>query len=119
MSKDNKYCFTDGVGTISRELMVKVHKTITKENPKDTDLFAAIQIRFLGAKGMLTMDDTLSGEVLIIRDSMKKFEDNTKGNAVHTLYILGCSQPKNAYADRQILILLMNIGLSYSILKGY
>lgn len=65
--------------------MIKVHKTITKENPTDNDLFAAIQIRFLGAKGMLTRDDTLSGEILIIRDSMLKFEDNTKDNATHTL----------------------------------
>lgn len=96
MSKDNKYCFTDGVGKISRELMIKVHKTITKEIPNDNDLFAAIQIRLLGAKGMLTRDDTLSGDRIVIRDSMLKFSDNTKDNAMHTLYILGCSQPKNA-----------------------
>lgn len=99
--------------------MRKVHKTVTKENPKDSEMFAAIQVRFLGAKGMLTRDDELEGEVIVIRDSMLKFVDNTKDDSTHMLYILGCSQPKNAYADRQILILLQNMGLSESILKGY
>lgn len=96
MTTDGKYCYTDGVGKISLDLMRKVHKTVTKENPKDSEMFAAIQVRFLGAKGMLTRDDELEGEVIVIRDSMLKFVDNTKDDSTHMLYILGCSQPKNA-----------------------
>ena len=79
-------------------------------------MLAAIQIRFLGAKGMLTRDDSLEGEVVVVRDSMKKFEDFTNTNVTHVLYVLRCSGPKNAYTDRQIVSLLLNLGLNSDVL---
>lgn len=67
----NGYDFADGVGTISRELLRKVWRVYgTKRLLKPT----ALQIRFQGAKGMVSLDSRLAGQQLCLRSNTKKFE---------------------------------------------
>ena len=58
-SRDGERVFSDGVGTISRELL---RATLEKMPPKSRTA-TCLQIRWGGAKGMLSLDETLEGSV--------------------------------------------------------
>ncbi|KAF2963850.1 hypothetical protein GQX73_g9725 [Xylaria multiplex] len=75
-SKDGSRVFSDGVGTISRELLEAIHDKTTRKSGAAT----CVQIRWAGAKGMLSLDDTLKGCVMRVRESMLKFESPDKQN---------------------------------------
>ncbi|GAW26480.1 putative RNA-dependent RNA polymerase [Rosellinia necatrix] len=70
-SADGSRMFSDGVGTMSKDLLTAIHDTM----PKSSTATCA-QIRWAGAKGMLSLDDTLEGSVMRVRDSMTKFQSN-------------------------------------------
>ncbi|KAI0537726.1 RNA dependent RNA polymerase-domain-containing protein [Xylaria digitata] len=75
-SQDGSRIFSDGVGTISRELLEAIHDKTTRKSGTAT----CVQIRWAGAKGMLSLDDTLEGCVMRVRESMLKFESPDKQN---------------------------------------
>ena len=63
----NGYDFSDGVGTISEGLLLKVWTTYgARRLIKPT----ALQIRFKGCKGMVSLDRRLPGEVIMLRENM-------------------------------------------------
>jgi hypothetical protein len=63
----NGYDFSDGVGTISQDLLRRVWRVYgTRRTLKPT----ALQIRFKGYKGMVSLDSRLRGEKLMLRDNM-------------------------------------------------
>ena len=68
---NEKYTFSDGVGTFSPmlwSLMPKQGKNSPYSNP------TLYQIRFGGAKGMISLDSRLKGYQLCLRPSMIKYE---------------------------------------------
>ncbi|KAF2086223.1 RNA-directed RNA polymerase [Saccharata proteae CBS 121410] len=66
----NGRTFSDGVGTISLRLLKRVwHEYALSQKLKPT----CLQIRFGGAKGMVSLDTRLKDEKLILRRSMVKF----------------------------------------------
>ncbi|KAL8337689.1 hypothetical protein RB598_006535 [Gaeumannomyces tritici] len=69
-SADGRRCFSDGVGSVSEEMMriIWAHVPMKKNAP------TCFQIRHAGCKGMLALDTTLSGKIIYFRDSMKKFD---------------------------------------------
>ncbi|KAI0513140.1 RNA dependent RNA polymerase-domain-containing protein [Xylaria bambusicola] len=69
-SKNGNRVFSDGVGTISRELLEAIREYL----PQKSQTATCLQIRWAGAKGMLSLDDTLKGNVMCVRESMLKFE---------------------------------------------
>ncbi|KAI1424802.1 RNA dependent RNA polymerase-domain-containing protein [Xylaria sp. FL1777] len=75
-SLDGSRVFSDGVGTISRELWEEIAEVV----PQKWGTATCIQIRWAGAKGMLSLDDTLEGSVMRVRDSMLKFESQDTQN---------------------------------------
>ncbi|KAI8634474.1 RdRP-domain-containing protein [Xylariaceae sp. FL1651] len=75
-SKDGSRVFSDGVGTISRELMEAIQDSM----PQRSSTATCFQIRWAGAKGMLGLDDTLKGMVMRVRSSMIKFESDDTQN---------------------------------------
>ncbi|KAI0598678.1 rna-dependent rna polymerase [Biscogniauxia sp. FL1348] len=76
-STDKTRIFSDGVGTISRELMYAIHDGL----PPKWRSATCFQIRWAGAKGMLSLDDRLKGLQMCIRqETMVKFESNDKQN---------------------------------------
>lgn len=66
--------FSDGVGTLSLEVVHQIWNILPQKKAAPT----AFQVRFRGWKGMLALDSTLSGAVVRIRPSMKKFDSNDK-----------------------------------------
>ncbi|KAI2622616.1 RdRP-domain-containing protein [Xylaria nigripes] len=75
-SKDGSRVFSDGVGTISRELVEAIQGNMAQRSKTAT----CFQIRWAGAKGMVSLDDTLKGNVMRVRDSMTKFSSNDDQN---------------------------------------
>ncbi|KAI1108683.1 RNA dependent RNA polymerase-domain-containing protein [Nemania sp. NC0429] len=69
-SADGTRVFSDGVGTISRDLLEEIHARM----PQKSSTATCLQIRWAGAKGMLSLDDTLEGITMCVRDSMTKFK---------------------------------------------
>jgi len=61
------YDSSDGVGTISLKLLEKVWRVYGKDRMvKPT----AVQIRFKGFKGMVSLDSRLEGHRLMLRENM-------------------------------------------------
>lgn len=74
--QNKDYNFTDGCGLISMLLAKRLVKQtkITFRNTRYTP--AVFQIRYRGYKGVLTVEPSLHGEILVqFRDSMRKFKD--------------------------------------------
>lgn len=69
-SPDGSRVFSDGVGTIS----VDVVKSIWRYIPVKKSAPTSFQFRMGGSKGMLSADSRLPGSVIKIRPSMRKFE---------------------------------------------
>lgn len=110
-SKD--YLFSDGVGLMSSELASKVAEKL-RLTRRDT-IPSAFQVRFGGAKGMLTVWDEAFPKVanvkpgkieVILRGSMKKFESNHKA-----LEIVGYSKRLPLFLNRQIISILSGLGV--------
>ena len=68
---NEKYTFSDGVGTFSPMLWSLMPKQSENSPYSDPTLY---QIRFGGAKGMISLDTRLKGYQLCLRPSMIKYE---------------------------------------------
>lgn len=117
-SKD--YMFSDGVGLMSSELARKVAEKL-RLTARDV-IPSAFQVRFGGAKGMLTVWDAAFPKVanvkpgtveVILRGSMKKFECNHKA-----LEIVGYSKRLPLFLNRQIICLLSGLGVPDEIFES-
>lgn len=103
-----QYMFSDGVGLMSSDLARYVaHKLRIHRSKK---LPSAFQVRFGGAKGMLTVwDDMLprNGPIKVaLRPSMKKFDCQHKA-----LEIVGYAKRLPLFLNRQIIMLLSGMGV--------
>lgn len=100
--KRNGFTFSDGVGKISTELAEKVAIQMDlKVVP------SAFQFRLGGAKGVLTVDNTLKGDVKVqLRESQIKFESKHL-----TLEVIRTSTYIHGYLNRQIITLLSSLGI--------
>ncbi|KAI7952326.1 hypothetical protein MJO29_007957 [Puccinia striiformis f. sp. tritici] len=105
----NGSCFTDGVGTISKELIDQVHRVLNRgRSSTRTNKSTCYQIRLGGFKGMLSLDPTLSGKVVKMRPSMDKFDAPDS----LTLDIAGTfTRPLVAYLNRPLIKLLEDLGI--------
>ena len=97
--------FSDGVGTISRDLMEEIQLILPqKRNPP-----TCLQIRWAGAKGMLAQDDNSPSMTIRIRPSMNKFESKDKQN----LEICDmANKPIPLVLNRQMIKILEDMGCS-------
>ncbi|KAI1329291.1 RdRP-domain-containing protein [Xylariaceae sp. FL0255] len=106
-SKDGSRIFSDGVGTISRDLMEAIRDVL----PQHSNNATCFQIRWAGAKGMLSLDETLNGTVMRIRPSMNKFESDDAQN----LEICDqASKPIPLVLNRQMIKILEDMKVSDS-----
>ncbi|CRG88837.1 hypothetical protein PISL3812_05872 [Talaromyces islandicus] len=67
----NGRVFSDGCGTISQEILRRIYRDYPRQAGVRPTVF---QIRFSGAKGMLSLDSSLEGQKVFLRNSMIKFE---------------------------------------------
>ncbi|KMP02248.1 hypothetical protein CIRG_10071 [Coccidioides immitis RMSCC 2394] len=103
--KRNGRVFSDGVGTFSLRLLYKIWSEYAlREKVKPT----VFQIRFAGAKGMVSLDTRLKGEQLRLRESMVKF------SARRAFNIEVCGSGIRAlpfYLNAQIIKILEDLGV--------
>ncbi|CAK7233787.1 hypothetical protein SCUCBS95973_008714 [Sporothrix curviconia] len=101
---DNTRVFSDGVGTISLEAA----QCIWKQLPRGKKQPTCFQIRYAGAKGMLSLDTRLEGRQICLRPSMIKFESSENTN----LEICDMAvQPIPLYLNRQLIKILEDMGV--------
>uniref|UniRef100_A0A093V0X3 RNA-dependent RNA polymerase n=1 Tax=Talaromyces marneffei PM1 TaxID=1077442 RepID=A0A093V0X3_TALMA len=84
----NGRVFSDGCGTISKEILWRIYRDYPRNAAVRPTVF---QVRISGAKGMLSLDPTLKGPTICLRDSMIKFraeaDNNIEicGSGIHSL----------------------------------
>lgn len=108
-----KWCFTDGVGTISPELIRAIWKELRarRRRTRNTPPYPrAVQIRFMGSKGMLSVDYNLSGRAICLRPSMIKFEaPNSRNIEIARAF----DKPGPFYLNRPLIMILEDLGVQY------
>ncbi|GAD91500.1 RNA-dependent RNA polymerase, putative [Paecilomyces variotii No. 5] len=101
----NGRVFSDGCGTISKGILWKIRRNYALRARVKPTVF---QVRFSGAKGMLSLDASIQGDEVRLRQSMIKFQ------AVHDWNIEICGAGINAlpfYLNAQIIKLLEDLGV--------
>ncbi|KAK3617197.1 hypothetical protein LTR56_025453 [Elasticomyces elasticus] len=98
--------FSDGCGTISRLLLNDVFRVYgSRQQVKPT----VLQIRFQGAKGVVSLDSRLQGRQLLLRSNMEKFG----GSPDQVLEICGASfRPLPMVLNRQFIAILTDLGVT-------
>ena len=101
----NGFCFSDGCGKISEAQVQAIQKVYGKhQDVKST----AYQIRYGGAKGMLSLDTSLPEDLVVLRRSMIKFE--ARGEL--EIEICGsANSPSQAYLNKQLIKILEDLGV--------
>jgi hypothetical protein len=104
----NGRCFSDGCGTLSLELFQKVWRALPPDRRDKRP--TVLQIRYRGAKGVLSLDTSLKGEQLHIRKSMTKYIATEGWN---NLELCGAAyRPLKMYLNHQFIKILEDIGVS-------
>lgn len=104
----NDRVFSDGVGTMSHSVMRMIWDRLPKAQLAKPTVF---QIRYQGAKGMISLDSKLPGDALILRPSMIKFD----GSESHDIEICEAAyKPLPMYLNRQFIKILEDMGVKDS-----
>jgi hypothetical protein len=113
-----RYCFTDGVGSMSPQIAKKIWRAFQRRGSRSTrralTYSRAFQIRLGGAKGMLSVDYKLKGDVVVLRPSMIKF------NAPHSTDVeiaQAFVRPSKYYLNRPLIMVLEGLGVRYDVFK--
>ncbi|KAI0348632.1 RdRP-domain-containing protein [Trametopsis cervina] len=114
---DGAWAFTDGIGTISPELAKEVWRALSSRRrwSHRTKTYArALQVRFMGSKGMLSVDHLLSGRAICLRPSMIKFEAPESRNIeiARAFY-----KPGPFYLNRPFIMILEALGVPYEVFQ--
>ncbi|KAF8226752.1 RdRP-domain-containing protein [Tricholoma matsutake] len=109
--------FTDGVGTISKELGNRIWDALCKarrDKGKNATQPSAYQIRFLGFKGVVAVDEQLDGNpngiLMRLRPSMKKFE-NSQAIFAPIEIAQSFEHPNTCYLNRPLVMILEDLGV--------
>lgn len=113
MKSTSGSCFTDGVGTVSSVLANEMWKLLCSKKRRGfrsptSPRPRAFQIRFRGSKGVISVDHTLQGRVLVLRPSMIKFEAAEKEIEIAGVF----NRPRNMVLNRPLIMLLEGLGIS-------
>ncbi|KAL6721669.1 hypothetical protein ACLMJK_000773 [Lecanora helva] len=101
----NGRTFSDGVGTCSSQVLQQIW---TKYAQARTLKPTVLQIRFQGAKGVISLDTRLDGAALRLRPSMIKFG----GTNVADIEICGAAnKPLSMYLNRQLIKIFEDLGV--------
>ncbi|KZT71262.1 RdRP-domain-containing protein [Daedalea quercina L-15889] len=113
---EKPYEFTDGVGTISVELGDMIWDALctererTEGRKKKSVKPSAYQIRFLGFKGMVAIDERLEGIKMRLRHSMNKFK--ALDEEVGEIEIARAfDRPGTCYLNRPLVMLMEDRGV--------
>jgi RNA-dependent RNA polymerase len=98
--RDGDYCFTDGCGNVSTELLKAMNDVIGVYR------CSAFQVRLGGAKGVLMHKPELPGRLVELRPSQVKFVANE-----YFLEVVRGATFTQGYLNRQIILLLSCLGV--------
>ncbi|POW19920.1 hypothetical protein PSHT_04098 [Puccinia striiformis] len=102
----NGSVFTDGVGSISCSLAKKVQDSLRTGSSEKQELDASCyQIRLGGYKGMISIDNTLDGDIVRLRPSMRKFE----GESFTLDIVESFNHPFPAFLNRPLIKILEDL----------
>ncbi|KAH9930752.1 RdRP-domain-containing protein [Fomitopsis serialis] len=108
----------DGVGTISVELGDRIWDALCRAMPegrhKKSVKPSAYQIRFLGFKGMVVIDERLEGIKMRLRPSMNKFKALDEENGEVEI-ARAFDRPGTSYLNRPLIMLLEDRGVDKQI----
>ncbi|KAL9021691.1 MAG: hypothetical protein Q9185_001055 [Variospora sp. 1 TL-2023] len=100
----NGRVFSDGVGTCSMSVL----KTLQATQSPSAIPATVFQIRFAGAKGMVSLDTRLEGNILVLRPSMIKF----RGSKDSSIEICGvASKMLPLVLNRQLIKILEDLNI--------
>ncbi|KAL9009961.1 MAG: hypothetical protein Q9173_005055 [Seirophora scorigena] len=103
-SAGTRRVFSDGVGTCSKSILEKIWAAYAQSRAWKPTL---CQIRYAGAKGMISLDSRLNGDVLCLRPSMIKFEATST-----QIEICGAGfKPLPFFLNRQLIKILEDLGV--------
>jgi hypothetical protein len=103
----NGRCFSDGCGTISLEMLEKAWQSLPPDHQKLRPTI--LQVRYRGAKGVLSLDTRLLGKQLLVRKSMTKY---TAKLSWRDLEICGAAyKPLVMYLNHQFIKILEDLGV--------
>jgi len=105
--KKNGYTYSDGCGTISYELAKATAMNLDLEEPP-----SVYQIRFAGAKGIVSIDPKIKGRKICIRPSMVKFSSDH-----HILEVIQTSKHSSCFLNRQIITIMDTLGVPFKNFK--
>ncbi|TVY73467.1 putative RNA-dependent RNA polymerase [Lachnellula suecica] len=100
--------FSDGVGTISDSVMHKIWQEVPSMRDQKPTCF---QIRYRGAKGMISLDTRLMGDVILLRPSMIKFEGST---SMSIEFCGAALRPLPMFLNRPLIKILEDMGVQHS-----
>ncbi|RDB21103.1 RNA-dependent RNA polymerase 1 [Hypsizygus marmoreus] len=108
------YQFTDGAGTISRCLGDRIWETLCISGCTQVNHVrpSAYQIRFLGYKGVVSVDkhmDENDGIIMRLRPSMRKFETSQKEATIEI--VKAFDRPETCYLNRPLVAVLEGLGV--------
>ncbi|KAF7775922.1 hypothetical protein Agabi119p4_4315 [Agaricus bisporus var. burnettii] len=116
--KPNPYLFTDGVGSISKSLGDKIWAELCsnrRDHGENSIQPSAYQIRFLGYKGVVAVDEQLdktgAGKHMRLRNSMRKFlvvNDDVAPIEIAQAF----AHPNRCYLNRPLVMLLEDLGVN-------
>ncbi|KAI6035723.1 RNA dependent RNA polymerase-domain-containing protein, partial [Pisolithus marmoratus] len=104
--------FTDGIGTISQELANWIWQTLCENysnHGENAIQPTAYQIRFLGYKGMVSVDPYLEGIHMCLRPSMRKFDVPGRDHAGIEIAAV-FERPKMPHLNRSLITVLEDRG---------
>ncbi|KAI9825931.1 MAG: hypothetical protein M1819_000450 [Sarea resinae] len=104
----NGRVFSDGVGTVSTSILHKIWESLPSMQKSKPTCF---QIRYQGAKGMISLDSRLKGDQVILRPSMIKFGGS---NSRDIELCQAFHKPIPMYLNRQLIKILEDIGVKGS-----
>jgi RNA-dependent RNA polymerase len=114
-----KYQFTDGVGTLSKELSgniwAQLKRAKRRQLPKEVP--PAYQIRFMGSKGMISVDHTLTGCTICLRPSMVKFLTEEAVNDIEIARAF--DKPGPYFLNRPLIMLLEGLGVPFEVFMKF
>ncbi|KIY65184.1 RdRP-domain-containing protein [Cylindrobasidium torrendii FP15055 ss-10] len=116
-----KYNFTDGVGTMSPDFARLIHHNKESRRRPGLRLYhnifpRALQIRFQGSKGVISVDHELDGQTVCLRPSMIKFT-GVASSRIEIAKVF--EQPGKFYLNRPLIMLLEGLGVPYATFKKY
>ncbi|KIY73502.1 RdRP-domain-containing protein [Cylindrobasidium torrendii FP15055 ss-10] len=115
-----RWNFTDGVGTMSAEFAKSIYETRIAESSSRylrlEEYPRAVQIRFLGSKGVLSVDHTLKGKTVCLRPSMIKFK-GVDSDTVEIAQVF--DRPRRFCLNRPLVMVLEQLHVTYETFKEY